>query len=53
MRTKSDYRTDLKKLSNEDLLNKVEHLNKMMDYGHSYFKQFLYAKALAEKKGLI
>jgi hypothetical protein len=50
---RNDYRRDLKKLSDEDLLKKVDHLNIMMDYGHSYFKEFLYAKALAQKKGLI
>jgi len=53
MRTRNDYRADLKKLSNEDLLKKIDHLNKMVDYGHSYFKAHNYAKPLAEKKGLI
>ncbi len=50
---RNDYRNDIKKLSNEDLLKKIDHLNKMMDYGRSYFVAHNYAKALAEKKGLI
>lgn len=50
---RNDYRNEIKKLSNEDLLKKINHLWKMIDYGHSYFKAYIYAKTLAEKKGLI
>tara|TARA_R110000822_G_scaffold161_3_gene770 strand:- start:27728 stop:27898 length:171 start_codon:yes stop_codon:yes gene_type:complete len=53
MATRTDYRTDLKKLSDNDLLKKINHLWKMIDYGHSYFKAHNYAKALAQKRGLI
>jgi hypothetical protein len=49
---RNDYRNDIKKLSNEDLLKKIDHLWKMVDYGHHYFKSHNYAKSLAEKKDL-
>lgn len=50
---RNNYRTDIKKLSDKDLLKKIDHLWGMIDYGHSYFIEHNYAKDLAKKRGLI
>lgn len=50
---KADYRNDIKGLSDEKLMAKINHLWKYSEYDERNFRMYLYAKKLAIKRGLI
>ena len=48
-----NFRTEIKNLNNQELIKKAERLSELsLDLGGNYFKEFIYAVAQLNKRGI-